>query len=853
MSLGGEGGYGAGGGFGGLDAFTAKQMAALQATSLAKAGNRSAPGGTSVPYFGGLLTPQSQTSGPPALPPPDAAPPQLAAPPMAHPNPNAALHQMQQLQKRRQFLGGLAAVHSRSNPLPPDLVGVPWPQGYDPAASPWKPLDVSRADLGVIRLAGKDVDLYKLWVLVLQGGGGHKVNQQGLWPVVLRQLDLPEHFPEPQQHGQPVAPIVARYYMMIVGPFEEAYRRNMREQQMRAAAQQGPAADGLPGPSNMSTMPGMPADTSMNMGAMGPSMSSGSSQMLDSAAPNQISPTNVSHTPQLAQHSPVAGLNAAAGMSTSSSLTQHMTRSTSSLGPSSIVGQELNGADADQEANSRKRKLGEAEDLDPKRVRQKTGSADASDMRASVPPAGPQNGHAAQPTPGARVIKQPSRRKIEYVPLGRPIETAGGRDVEAIQHELLRASHRPLKDMNEWGQVDIDALTILMRYPHKDTGFPILQAPELLEEALDLLEDVAFDDDDDDDDASITSLPEGRIRTHKELVNGVVEEGSRPFAALEPKQGWRDPDLGPRPRTGETVLTVTNILRNLSNMADNQDHLAKHERLLSIILRLCCLDLLTLRKDVVHILVNIAGNITFSSASPPPKQDVLNARRAFELLASYLVDPVEAVPPFASMLMSGIPPAPDDNRRLLSRAVSQEWLWTLMESLVHRLPVSDNDFQVVMRDVWLGFVEKLVMAIYALAFLAPPPLKRRIKTDRSLGFAKVLLRLVKKFSIYSPPEARMYFIISVRRAIEAMRLVDDASDSFDTAQTPAGTTLMFGMGYGEHGESRPQRGMGLLSGYQDEITWSLMLQREVVTDDLMFSELESLVRVDKSTSVLPVS
>ena len=37
-----------------LDPYTAKQMALLQATSLAKAGNRSAPGGTSASYFGGM-------------------------------------------------------------------------------------------------------------------------------------------------------------------------------------------------------------------------------------------------------------------------------------------------------------------------------------------------------------------------------------------------------------------------------------------------------------------------------------------------------------------------------------------------------------------------------------------------------------------------------------------------------------------------------------------------------------------------------------------------------------------------------------------------------------------------------
>lgn len=98
---------------------------------------------------------------------------------MAHPNPNVALQQMQQMHKKRQFLNGLAAVHARTNPLPPELTGVPWPQGYDPSSSIWKSLDISRSELGVIRLAGKDVDLYKLWVLVLQGGGGQKVRPSG--------------------------------------------------------------------------------------------------------------------------------------------------------------------------------------------------------------------------------------------------------------------------------------------------------------------------------------------------------------------------------------------------------------------------------------------------------------------------------------------------------------------------------------------------------------------------------------------------------------------------------------------------------------------------------------------------
>ena len=76
--------------------------------------------------------------------------------------------------------------------------------------------------------------------------------------------------------------------------------------------------------------------------------------------------------------------------------------------------------------------------------------------------------------------------------------------------------------------------------------------------------------------------------------------------------------------------------------------------------------------------------------------------------------------------------------------------------------------------------------------------------------------------------------------IQALKLVDEAGDSFDVTPSTM-PTLAFGMGYGEHGESRVEKGMGLLSGYQEEITWGLMMQREV--DDLLFTELSSLVRV----------
>lgn len=196
------------GGFGfNLDPFTAKQMAALQATSLAKAGNRSVPGATSgatsAPYFGGMSTNQTQLHSRPdsqdshAFPPlPDLQAPippmnvrpflpsdplRLHSPPppfspQPPPQNNHAMQQELVRQRKRSWLQGLATLMAqRLMPLPPQLTGVPFPPNYNPLDMPWKSLEVSHTDLGVIRLAGKDVDLFRLWGIVLGYGGGQAV------------------------------------------------------------------------------------------------------------------------------------------------------------------------------------------------------------------------------------------------------------------------------------------------------------------------------------------------------------------------------------------------------------------------------------------------------------------------------------------------------------------------------------------------------------------------------------------------------------------------------------------------------------------------------------------------------
>lgn len=111
--------------------------------------------------------------------------------------------QQSQFQRKRSFLNGLANVMMQRNvPLPPRLTGVPYPPGYDPNTSPWRTLEVSNSELGIIRLAGKDVDLFKLWAVVLQSGGGAKV-RRSVMPFSVPALNVISQGVPSEPLGQP--------------------------------------------------------------------------------------------------------------------------------------------------------------------------------------------------------------------------------------------------------------------------------------------------------------------------------------------------------------------------------------------------------------------------------------------------------------------------------------------------------------------------------------------------------------------------------------------------------------------------------------------------------------------------
>lgn len=491
------------------------------------------------------------------------------------------------------------------------------------------------------------------------------------------------------------------------------------------------------------------------------------------------------------------------------------------------------------------------------------------------------------------------RTKVEYIPLARQVDTYGGRDFNLLEEEYTRAQRRPMRDINEWGTVDIEAITMsirsrltielsyalttltllsTMRGPTPGSGFPIAQCADLLEEVLDLLEDEAFDAEADVQQYRLTD--DTRIPRHRELVTMLHDTESLPFARLGELQPLNKNEQGPWHPKRNLVLAVINIIRNLSVIPDNLPFLAKHQRMLELVLRTTSIIIppdngppraassylelgvvLQLRKDAFHILSNLASAISFPLNLPPSDSTIRIITRIFELVASVLVEPADAIPPTQMPKLVGVPPTIcrppfladialdvftriahlDHNRKMFSWIIPQKWMWRLLETLVYRLPVSDSDFTILAREAWASYLEKITMAIYVISFLSPPELKKQIRSDKGLRFSQVILRLVQRFlTSGSTPETRTWLMDMARRAIEALKAVDDGDDAFDTSQSTQ-PCLAFGMGFGETGETTVEGGTGMLASRRD-IAWDLLMQRDL--DPVLFAQLDSLMRVE---------
>ncbi len=106
---------------------------------------------------------------------------------------------------------------------------------------------------------------------------------------------------------------------------------------------------------------------------------------------------------------------------------------------------------------------------------------------------------------------------------------------------------------------------------------------------------------------------------------------------------------------------------------------------------------------------------------------------------------IQPVPGVVLTAISSLNPAAPAHRSLANHALiaftrfalPDHKIWITFEALVHRLPVTDHGLRAIMRDPWIGYVERLVLGLYSFAFLSSLELKYRAERDGVLGFDDV--------------------------------------------------------------------------------------------------------------------
>jgi SWI/SNF chromatin-remodeling complex subunit SWI1 len=206
-----------------------------------------------------------------------------------------------------------------------------------------------------------------------------------MWGQLLSHLDLPEQYMQPNGQPQPTALTLRYYYNNIIGPFEEAYRKNMAREQQRAL--QNRAQGAMPMASGGQPRPGMGpvSGTFPPVGTL-PAMSGSSSpgMMGQPTMGNALQPTDASlggingmpfppsqalnQTPQGAQLS-VNGMTGTPDIRALGSLDASMPDGVSMPMPGPV----MNGSVPELEGDGRKRKVEELEEVNGKRARQKLG------------------------------------------------------------------------------------------------------------------------------------------------------------------------------------------------------------------------------------------------------------------------------------------------------------------------------------------------------------------------------------------------------------------------------------------------------------------------------------------------
>ncbi|KAG8823748.1 hypothetical protein FRC17_009239 [Serendipita sp. 399] len=724
----------------------------------------------------------------------------------------------------------------------------PLPPALTGVTSPnWNPatstFKLEITSIGVVRIGGHDVDFLKLWQTVFGMGMSTKVTRENQWGQVAAQLGLP---PVLNDGMTPFANQLQHLFTYI-NDLEIFLLRIMQSAQLRAQQVRMNQAQQPPQPT-----PGAEANV----------------------------------------HQPATPISSGTAMGTPAA----------SATPGATT--PAQGSSDDSDSRNLKRKAEGDEDDEAKRKQRKLDEEGGASQPTSANPDVEES--RASPVKEEPPAEGPLfRRKIQYVPVMRTINTSGGRDLEAINNEYRQlTAKRPMRKMEDFGLVDVEVLILQLRSRLKvdvttalgilyhlsyvrggdtgNSGLNLKWCEDLTDELLDLLEETAFDvpDVDEPEDAAIE--PSTRIVTNREISRTLYDTGHDLFAGIENDERV-SLNLAPTHQAWEVVTMVITILSNAASADDNPAFLAGMPRLLDIVTRVCMIEpvaqrgdvprptshvlqvrhLLRIRKEVVNLIGAISRFVQLS-VSPPRA-----TRRLYLLLASTLMDSEECIAPGPNTKL----PGPmmdlalecfsnvahlDSNRKVIAAQIPWEQLWSLMQMVSRTIPISDVEVQHVVTEVWMSFIFKAALVLYSLAVCASLPMRRKMKLSPSLRTA--LVRFLRTGltlgsqanNLYRSlnPEVRSILEEYWRRIGETLKVIDAEEDPL-APTAAAGGLIGYGIGgsYDLHlGAKPPARGTGMFAGARADLLWSVMSGTAAQNDLQAFEEWDYMLRVDSSTA-----